>query len=96
MERLAQNLYTYRMRARQLLFTAEFKHLFWEQYERGRDVQYIFESMGYDTLIVGYTRIHSVPQDLRKVVEAGFLFIDGYSRQGKHKSKTDLHKIHSE
>lgn len=71
MELLARNPYTYRVRARQLLFTAEFKRRFWEQYERGGDVQQIFESMGYDPLVVGYTRMHSVPQNLRKVVEAG-------------------------
>lgn len=47
MELLAQNPYTYRVRARQLLFTAEFKRCFWERYERGEDVQQIFESMGY-------------------------------------------------
>ena len=42
MELLARNPYTYRVRARQLLFTAEFKRRFWEQYERGGDVQQIF------------------------------------------------------
>ena len=47
MELLARNPYTYRVRARQLLFTAEFKRRFWEQYERGGDVQQIFENMGY-------------------------------------------------
>ena len=46
MELLARNPYTYRVRARQLLFTAEFKRRFWEQYERGGDVQQIFENMG--------------------------------------------------
>ena len=66
MELLARNPYTYRVRARQLLFTAEFKRRFWEQYERGGDVQQIFENMGYDPLVVGYTRMHSVPQNLRK------------------------------
>lgn len=82
MELLAGNPYTYRVRARQLLFTAEFKRRFWEQYERGGDVQQIFENMGYDPLVVGYTRMHSVPQNLRKVVEAGRPFTDGYSGRG--------------
>ena len=53
MELLAQNPYTYRVRARQSLFTTEFKRCFWERYERGEDVQQIFESMGYDPLVVG-------------------------------------------
>ena len=53
MELLARNPYTYRVRARQLLFTAEFKRRFWEQYERGGDVQQIFENMGYDPLVAG-------------------------------------------
>lgn len=96
MELLAQNPYTYRVRARQLLFTAEFKRRFWEQYEQGKDVQQIFENMGYDPLIVGYTRMHSVPQNLRKVVEAGRPFSDGYSGRGKHTSEINLHKSRSE
>lgn len=59
MELLARNPYTYRVRARQLLFTAEFKRRFWEQYERGGDVQQIFESMGYDPLV---GRVHPYAQ----------------------------------
>lgn len=96
MELLARNPYTYRVRARQLLFTAEFKRRFWEQYERGGDVQQIFENMGYDPLVVGYTRMHSVPQNLRKVVEAGRPFTDGYSGRGKKSSESGWHKSRSE
>ena len=80
MELLARNPYTYRVRARQLL------------YERGGDVQQIFENMGYDPLVVGYTRMHSVPQNLRKVVETGRAFTDGYSGRGKKSSESGLHK----
>lgn len=92
MELLAQNPYTYRVRARQLLFTAEFKRCFWERYERGEDVQQIFESMGYDPLVVGYSRMHSVPQNLRRVVEAGRPFTNGYSGRGKQKLKNNSDK----
>ena len=83
MEILRKNPYTYRVRARQLLFTAEFKEIFWQRYQAGEDVQEIFESMGYEPLMVGYARMHSVPQNLRKVVEAGREFTDGYSRRAK-------------
>lgn len=56
----------------------------------------IFESMGYDPLVVGYTRMHSVPQNLRKVVEAGRPFTDGYSGRGKKSSESGWHKSRSE
>lgn len=81
LEILSQNPYTYRIRARQLLFTAEFKTIFWERYQAGGDVQQIFEDMGYEPLMVGYYRMHSVPQNLRKVVDAGRAFTDGYSKK---------------
>lgn len=83
MELLRQNPYTYRVRARQLLFTAEFKRIFWARYQEGEDVQQIFESLGYDPLVVGYSRMYSVPQNLRKVVEAGREFTEGYSGRSK-------------
>lgn len=56
----------------------------------------IFENMGYDPLVVGYTRMHSVPQNLRKVVEAGRPFTDGYSGRGKKSSESGWHKSRSE
>lgn len=105
MEVLRQNPYTYRVRARQLLFTAEFKEIFWKRYEAGEDVQAIFESMGYEPLMVGYTRMHSVPQNLRKVVEAGREFTDGYSKRtqapassgaGKEKAKIEAAEMRHE
>lgn len=92
MEILRQNPYTYRVRARQLLFTAKFKEIFWKRYQAGEDVQQIFESMGYEPLMVGYARMHSIPQNLRSVVEAGRPFTDGYPRRSNADTKQD--KIH--
>lgn len=89
MEILRKNPYTYRVRARQLLFTAEFKKIFWERYEAGEEVQAIFESMGYEPLVVGYTRMHALPQNLRKVVAAGREFSDGYSNRAKKPTPTE-------
>lgn len=79
MEILRQNPYTYRVRQRQLLFTAEFKNIFWSRYQSGEDVQTIFESMGYDPLIVGYYRMYSVASNTRKVLDAGREITEGYS-----------------
>lgn len=89
MEILSQNPYTYRVRARQLLFTTKFKEIFWKRYQAGEDVQQIFESMGYEPLMVGYARMHSVPQNLRHVVEAGRPFTDGYGQRGIGAAKQD-------
>ena len=40
--------------------------------------------------------MHSVPQNLRKVVEAGRPFTDGYSGRGKKSSESGWHKSRSE
>lgn len=96
MELLRQNPYTYRVRARQLLFTAEFKRIFWERYQNGEDVQQIFESLGYDPLVVGYTRMYSLPQNLRRVAEAGREFMEGYSKRSNEAVKQAGGKSSSE
>lgn len=70
-ELLRQNPNTYSVTPRVLSFTAEFKRLYWERYQAGDAVAQIFEDAGYDPLVVGYTRMHSFAQNLRKVVREG-------------------------
>lgn len=81
MEILRRNPYTYRVRQRQLLFTAEFKNIFWSRYQSGEDVQTIFESMGYNPLVIGYYRMYSVASNLRKVVDAEREITEGYPKR---------------
>lgn len=89
MEILRQNPYTYRVRSRQIMFTAAFKEIFWCRYQAGDDVVQIFESLGYDPLVLGYTRMHSVAQNLRKTAESGREFTSGHSaRQGTQAGKS--------
>lgn len=79
MELLRQNPYTYKVRQRQLSFTAEFKHIFWNRYQHGEDVTAIFESLEYDPEIIGYSRMYSVVSNLRAAVDAGKEFTSGHS-----------------
>lgn len=95
MEMLRQNPYTYKVRQRQLSFTAEFKHIFWNRYQRGEDVISIFESLGYNPAVVGYSRMYSVASNLQAAVEAGREFTSGHSgrsRGGKPVSQAALDK----
>lgn len=79
MDVLRQNPYTYQVRQRQLSFTAEFKHILWSRYRRGEDVTAIFESLGYDPEIVGYSRMYSTVANLRSAVNSGREFTNGHS-----------------
>ena len=75
-ELLRQNPNTYSVTPRMLSFTAEFKRLYWERYQAGDAVVQIFEDAGYDPLVVGYTRMHSLAPNLRKVVREGREFTE--------------------
>ena len=70
-ELLRQNPNTHCVTSRVLSFTAEFKRQYWERYQAGHAVVQIFEDAGYDPLVVGYSRMHSFAQNLRKVVREG-------------------------
>lgn len=83
MELLRQNPYTYKVRQRQLSFTAEFKHIFWNRYQCGEDITVIFESLGYDPMVVGYSRMYSVASNLRAAVDAGREFTNGHSGRSR-------------
>lgn len=83
MEILRQNPYTYKVRQRQLSFTAEFKHIFWNRYQRGEDITAIFESLGYDPEVIGYSRMYSVASNLQKAVDSGREFTSGHSGRSR-------------
>ena len=70
-ETLAANQFTAKVNARQIIFTLEFKNIFLSRYEQGDTSVEIFESCGYDTEILGRTRIYGFARRLRELVESG-------------------------
>ncbi len=59
-EILRGNPYTYKVTQCHLIFTAEFKELFWKQYTEGMVPADILRSYGYDPEILGETRINGI------------------------------------
>lgn len=70
-ELLAQNPFTYKVNVHRISYTLEFKNLFLARYEAGEGVREIFESLGYDTKILGDSRIYCFAQKLAEKAEAG-------------------------
>jgi len=74
-EILAANPFTYKVDSYRISFTLEFKNLFLSHYETGALVREIFESLGYDTKILG-DRIYSFAYKLAKKAETGELLTE--------------------
>jgi len=69
---LAANPFTYKVNTNFISYTLEFKNLFLSRYETGENGAIeIFESLGYDTKILGRNRIYSFAFRLMKRVESG-------------------------
>lgn len=71
LELLAENPFTYKVDVHRISYTLEFKNLFLARYEAGEGVREIFESLGYDTKILGDSRIYCFAQKLAAKAEAG-------------------------
>lgn len=76
-KQLESNPFTYRVSASQISYTLEFKNLFLARYEAGESVREIFQSLGYDTEILGESRIYCFAHQLVKRAEAGELMREG-------------------
>ena len=63
---LAANQFTYNVTASQILYTLEFKNIFLARYEAGEGAKEIFESLGYDTVILGNSRIYDFAHRLTR------------------------------
>ena len=72
-KQLASNPFTYRVSTSQISYTLEFKNLFLARYESGESVREIFQDLGYDTEILGESRIYCFAHQLVKRAEAGQL-----------------------
>ena len=66
METLRSNKYTYIVTLRKLLFTKEFKELFWSEYQTGALPRNILEKYGYFAAILGEKRIWGIAATIKK------------------------------
>ena len=82
---LKANPYTYHVTARQIAFTKEFKEIFWKEYQNRMTPRNIFKKYGYDTDILGATRITGFQQSLKRETEAGLPFYEGSRPPGLKK-----------
>lgn len=96
-ETLAANQFTAKVNARQIIFTLEFKNIFLSRYEQGDTSVEIFESCGYDTEILGRTRIYGFARRLRELVESGRPLTEDYSHaKAKAPENTDYNTMPSQ
>lgn len=78
---LRNNPYTYRVTKKMILFTLEFKELFWQRYKKGEFPAAIFEDCGYDTNMLGSSRISDFAFRLKAQIESGRGFTQGMDKE---------------
>ena len=70
-EQLMKNPYTFRVSAKQISFTKEFKQDFWKLYsENGMSPATIVERLGYDPGLLGSTRISGIQKHIRDEMQS--------------------------
>lgn len=74
---LSENPYTYLVTSNHLLFTKEFKELFWDEYCQGSTPREILKQCGYDVELLGSSRISGIGQIIKKEAALGNGFHDG-------------------
>lgn len=77
---LKDNPFTYKVTARNIWFTLEFKNLFMSRFEYGDSSREIFEDCGYDFDILGSHRVYGYPKRLREQLRNG-AFTEGAPNQ---------------
>lgn len=80
---LKQNPYTFRVTNSMILFTLEFKEVFWKRYQAGLTPINIMLETGYDPNMLGEKRISSITSRIRKTVESGKAFTVGIGGEAK-------------
>ncbi len=65
LEMLRNNKYTYAVTPHVLLFTKEFKDLFWEEYQGGTMPRQILENFGYPASVLGKKRIWGIAHTIK-------------------------------
>ena len=74
---LSMNPYTYRVSAKTISFTAEFKEKFWDMYCAGQQPHNIVKQLGYDPDVLGATRIQGISDHIREQARSGEGFHEG-------------------
>lgn len=77
MEALRSNPYTYKVTMQQLHFTAEFKQLFWDEYQKSKTPKEILTECGYDIFMLGDNRIQGIQEHICKAGRNGEVFHTG-------------------
>ena len=69
--KLRQNPYTFRVSAKQIAFTKEFKQDFWRLYTQGGYTpEAILEMLGYDPKVFGRIRISGIQKHVKQAMES--------------------------
>lgn len=75
---LSKNPYTFQIDNKRILFTIEFKKLFWIKYQAGMSPRAILKELNYNLDCFGQKQIDSITQRIKKEALAGE-FTEGYS-----------------
>ena len=70
MVELRSNPYTLRVTDKTIMFTLAFKEAFWDSLQAGISPVTIIRQLGYDSEILGYTRIWGISQHIRNEAES--------------------------
>lgn len=81
---LSKNPYTFQINNKRILFTIEFKKLFWIKYQAGMSPRAILKELNYNLDCFGQKQIDSITQRIKKEALAGE-FTEGYSRNRRAK-----------
>ena len=81
---LSKNPYTFQINNKRILFTIEFKKLFWIKYQAGMSPRAILKELNYNLDCFGQKQIDSITQRIKKEALAGE-FTEGYSRNRRTK-----------
>ena len=85
-EQLRKNPYTFRVTAKQISFTSEFKEEFWKMYsEKGLCPAAIVELLGYDSVLLGSSRISGIQRHIKNEMQSPAGPHNG--RRGRRRSK---------
>ena len=88
---LKSNPYTYRVTESQIFFTKEFKEEFWRRYQEGETPRHIVEVLGYDSDMLGTSRLSGLQMNIQKQANRPGGFTEGKGR--RRQLKSELHGI---
>jgi len=74
---LRNNPYTYRVTAKHIRFTKEFKELFYQKRQEGMSIRDTFASLGYDPDVLGKDRIEGISYLINKAMREEGRFREG-------------------